>query len=296
MRLLRLVSAFALGLAPTPALAQSVMSPPGGERAMAVVSRDRADAQVTPVHLKPGRSAAIEFATDEAISFVQLSDQTEIVYNTNAPLDSGQARVIFLRLVEPVPFPGQTRSSTPTLMVTTADRQGTLRTYVFDLHPHADSATNGVEIVPAAQVAAARPVARGATTDTVMTEVGEASLRDIELGLQIAIARGYTASNNPVVLALREVVATARNGGDLLDAIAAQELRLATVAALGQLGLERRQELLESDRTQDGSADSGDSAETGDAEESAGVPEAAADDASSNPSEKPSVVDTQRGE
>jgi len=270
--LLTVAGSLVLAVAATPARSQPVQfeSPPlpsvpsrilppvsEAQPSLAVVSRPRASRFATPGKLYPGRAVAIHFQTgDEAISFVQLSDLTEIVYETNAALETGQARAIFLRMVQPFAFEGQTQSSVPTLMVTTTDTSGRLRTYVFNLYPQygqmpGEADANGIAIVPT-DVAEAERVARvrrgsgltGATVaNTVVTALGPASAADIQLGLDIAIARGYTTSTDPVTLKVEELVLETRNGADIFDTMDRLELRLPVVAALGQLGIERRNEL-----------------------------------------------------
>jgi hypothetical protein len=63
-----------------------------------------------------------------------------------------------------------------------------------------------------------------------------AAIGDIERGLDIAIRRGYTLPNDPVVFKVREFIALARNGTAIAKAAEKSNLSMSVVISLGQLG------------------------------------------------------------
>jgi hypothetical protein len=222
--------------------------PPATEArpATSVVSAERARNYASPVQLYPGRSSVIDFsATGEIITYVQLSDLSEIVYDTNAPIDTGAARTIILRPIQPLYIEGTTRALVPNMVVSTIDAQGNTYTYIFDLHqnfanprPSQDQG-NGIAILPAEEV---RETQLFNTTvlrpNVIRTELGDATLDDIERGLEVAIAQEYTAPDDPVVYAVEQAIARARNGTPLRTAASELGLDMAVLVALGEMGIE----------------------------------------------------------
>jgi hypothetical protein len=56
----------------------------------------------------------------------------------------------------------------------------------------------------------------------------------------IALEAGYTTAEDPVVFAVREAIALARNGTPLRSAAAQLQLDLAVLTSLGELGIAER--------------------------------------------------------
>jgi hypothetical protein len=211
------------------------------------VSQQRARNYASPVMLYGGRSSVIDFsATGEVITYIQLSDLSQIVYDTNAPLDSGAARTIVLRPIQPLAIEGTLPAVVPNLVVTTVDGAGESHTYLFDLYHHPDSVpdrseSSGIAIVPAADLRAVQLTNNSAQRPNVLqTAAGEATLADLERGLAIALEAGYTTAEDPVVFAVREAIALARNGTPLRSAAAQLQLDLAVLTSLGELGIAER--------------------------------------------------------
>lgn len=231
-------SSAALPEVPIPAASQAIP-------ATSIVSQERARQYASPVRLFPGRSSVIDFSsTGEVITYVQLSDLSRIVYNTNAPIDSGAARTIILRPIQALNIEGTYTAAVPNLVVTTVDGDGNTYTYLFDLYRSAEgfpeqSESSGITIAPASKVRATRLANTDSQRPNVLsTEAGEATLSDIERGLAIAIEADYTPPDDPVVLAVREAIALARNGTPLRNAARQLQLDLAVLTSLGELGIE----------------------------------------------------------
>lgn len=233
---------------PSPALPPLQEAP----QAFAFVSRDRAYRFATLVPIVPGRNSLIDFRTDEAISFIQLSDPSKIVYTTNAPLDSGAAKTIILRQIEELEFPRLTHSTLPNLTVTTIDSSGQHRTYQFDLQlrtePPSEHLPASIAVVPAV-IAQQERIAlnqvrhnqvEGLWIDRISTAAGAADIDDIEQGLEAAIERGYTPATDPIVAQVRETIAQARQGTPLQQAIEIADVPQAVMVALGEIGLQQQ--------------------------------------------------------
>ena len=230
-----------------PALPDGPIPPAHEARpATSVVSGERAESFSSPITLYPGRASVIDFSvTGEVITYVQLSDVSRITYNTNAPIQSGAARVIVLRPIQTLFIDGITRAAVPNMVVTTIDQAGTPRTYLFDIYSDygrpEQSETNGIAIAPAQEVRQTRLLNTIAVRPNVMrTELGSATLDDIDRGLEIAIQEGYTPPTDPVVFQVREAIARARNGTPLRTAARNLELDFAVLTTLGEIGVEAR--------------------------------------------------------
>jgi hypothetical protein len=192
-------------------------------------------AQTVPIYA--GRNAAITFRTGERIQFLQVSDPSAIVFNTNTPVESGQATVILLRLIRPLRFPGLLTTERPNLTVTT-----TGGTYFFDLQPvhqaQSRSQPSGVAIVRGNSLSFA---AFGQTT--IVTARGRATVEDIRRGLSVAIGRNYTRPDDPVVAQVQRAMTLMRRGASIPEIVTATSAPALprVLARLGELGIESGQ-------------------------------------------------------
>ena len=162
-----------------------------------VVDRTRATTSAVQVQVAPGRATSISFSqTDETISYILLADASRVVYSTDAELETGRAKTIFLRVIQPLRFPGATTAPVTNLMVQTVDARRQNRLYTFDIVHSSNPRYVGVQILPAIARSQASP------------DVGNLNLTPgrIETGLSIAITRGYTSINDPVVGQVRRLL------------------------------------------------------------------------------------------
>jgi hypothetical protein len=161
-----------------------------------VVDRTRATNSSVQVQVAPGRATPISFSqTDETITYILLADASRVVYSTNAELETGQAKTVFLRVIQPLRFPGATTAPVTNLMVQTVDARGQNRLYTFDIVHSSNPRYAGVQILPA--------IARSQAFS-----VGNLNLTPdrIQTGLSIAIMRGYTLIDDPVVAKVRQLL------------------------------------------------------------------------------------------
>ena len=227
---------------PTPSTQRAIPS-------TSVVSQERARQYASPVWLYLGRNSVIDFSgTDEVITYVQLSDVSQMVYDTNAPIDSGAARTIILRLIQPLHVDGIYTAAVPNLVVTTVDLNGNTYTYLFDLYhspdllPDADDAS-GIAIMPAPDVRDIQLSHQNPTQPNIIrTDAGNATLNHLERGLSVAIEADYTPPDDPIVFAVREAIAMARNGTPIRTAAQQLQIDLAVLTSLGELGINANDE------------------------------------------------------
>ncbi|MGB3401142.1 MAG: hypothetical protein WBA77_00465 [Microcoleaceae cyanobacterium] len=203
--------------------------------------------QTTEVVLIPGRQSLIEFRNGETIQYISLADVHQIVFNTDLPIDSGQASLIVLKTIEPLrlkgvvetPATGIVRKDYPhetvyptNLVVVTVNEAGEKRTYTFDLKvslSQTSNASNSVAIVA---------VDSSQTQVLTLADGRQAEARDIERGYAIALREGYTTSTDPVIGKIQKFLALARQNVPFLEAAARVELPFEVIEALAEMGLQ----------------------------------------------------------
>lgn len=202
--------------------------------ALRIVGRDVATNTATNLQVWPGRASVIDFTqTDEVIAYIRLADPSKAVFNTDAELKTNLARMIFVQPIQPLRFPGATTTPITNLFVKTRSSKGVERLYTFNIvHSSGQPTNNGIAI----------STTTPGREQSILVANTTVSLSDIERGLEVAIIRGYTAPNDPVVFKVREFLALARNGTAITRAAERSNLSISIVISLGQLGLS--QELL----------------------------------------------------
>lgn len=162
-----------------------------------VVDHTRATTSVVQIQVTPGRATPISFSqTDETIAYILLADASRVVYSTDVELETGRAKTVFLRVIEPLRFPGATTAPVTNLMVQTVDARGQNRLYTFDIIHSSNPRYVGVQILPA--IARSQPA-------SVVSNLN-LTPDNIQTGLNIAIMRGYTAIDDPVVAKVRQLL------------------------------------------------------------------------------------------
>ena len=226
--------AIAVGIMPLePTQAQPfpiVLDSPGAS--YRTVERETALQYSMPLQVAPGRTTTLTFDTDEVIAYVLLGDSSRLVYTLNGELGSAQTKLLFLRRIDPLDFPGATTTWVTTLNVQTIDATGRLRLYTFEVEPVAQPPTYvGLTITPAIP---------GNQTLQVGTN-RRATLQDIEMGLAIAIQQGYTSASDPIVSQVRQFLALARNTAITLpEAATTTQVPLAVISELANIAHQER--------------------------------------------------------
>lgn len=213
------------------ALASPVLPAQAQTSAYQVVDRNRATTSDVQVQVAPGRATSISFSqTDETITYILLADASRLVYSTDAELETGRAKTVFLRVIEPLRFPGATTTPVTNLMVQTVDARGQNRLYTFDIVHSNNPRYIGVQILSA--------IAQPQTSS-----VGNLNLTPdrIQTGLSIAISRGYTAIDDPVVSKVRQLLELMRTENmTVSEAAYSVGTPLDVLAALARLVQEER--------------------------------------------------------
>ena len=198
--------------------------------ALRIVGRDSATNATTNLQVWSGRASVIDFTqTGEIITYIRLADPSKAVFSTDAELETNQAQMIFVQPIEPLQFPGATTTQITNLFVKTHSREGVERLYTFNIvHSSGQPTNNGIAI---------STVTPGHEQSLLVANNQTATISDIERGLDMAIRRGYTTPNDPVVFKVREFLALARNGTAITKAAERTNLSMSVVLSLGQLGM-----------------------------------------------------------
>lgn len=214
------------------ALTSPVLPVQAQTSAYQVVDRNRATTSAVPVQVAPGRATSISFSqTDETITYILLADASRLVYSTDAELETGQAKTVFLRVIELLHFPGATTTPVTNLMVQTVDTTGQNRLYTFDIVHSSNLRYVGVQILPAIAGSQASSIASNLnlTPDNIQT------------GLNIAITRGYIAIDDPVVAKVRQLLELMRTENmTVSEAAHSVGIPLDVLASLARLVREER--------------------------------------------------------
>lgn len=214
-------------------ITNTVPTPSYQSPAYQIIGREVAARSAIEVQVAPGRATTIDFnQTDEVITYVLLADPSRVVYTTNADLESGQAKTLLLRTIQPLDFPGATRTDITNLTVQTLDSTGQQRLYTFNLVPVSSSPRyTGISV--------AMDVAGRQTL--ILNSNRSATLNDIEHGLRIAIRQGYTANDDPIVFDVRQLLALARNENITIEQAATDaNIPLSILIELAEMALEER--------------------------------------------------------
>lgn len=211
-----------------------VPPPPVAAQTIVKVEDKIAQSQPTTVSLNQGKATSISFENDEVITFVLLSDQSTNVYTLNAPIESGQAQSIFLRQIKTLEIPGTTTNKNPNLFVVTTNSLGKQKEYEFTINNNSGADSYQIAIEPARP----RPKPKPKLKKTIVTALGEAQPRDIQLGLNTNLKKGLLQYNDPVVFSVREYVALTMNGASVEKAINQVDVTLSLLQQLGKIGLQ----------------------------------------------------------
>jgi hypothetical protein len=165
-----------------------------------------------------------------ANAYILLADASRVVYSTDAELETGRAKTIFLRVIQPLRFPGATTTPVTNLMVQTVDARGQNRLYTFDIVHSSNPRYVGVQILPA--------IARSQASSVGNLNL---TLDNIQTGLSIAILRGYTSIDDPVVAKVRQLLELMRTENmTVSEAAHSVEVPLEVLASLARLVREER--------------------------------------------------------
>ena len=189
-----------------------------------------AQQQPIPINIVPGKASAIHFPNSRSISYIILSDRSRIVYSLNAPPNSGEARSIFLRQIEPLSFPGQTTHTQPNLHVVAIDNEGRQSSYEFVIANSSQNDTK-IKIVPD-EVVETRPV------NAINTELGLANPYDVLAGLKYKLNKKELSPDSQLVLYASEAISTTLNSSKTLLEVAGEfQVPLSVLAEFGRVGL-----------------------------------------------------------
>jgi hypothetical protein len=217
-------------------------------KSMQTISKSDAVEDPIRLNLYPGRATAIDLSqTKEIIISVLLADQSNITYTSDYPIESGRSKTLFLRRIQDLDFPGATEATVTNLWVKTRSPDGTEHLYSFDLFLASGGVgmANGVQILPEKTGQSVSSGDRNnslssLSDNTLIVSNGRrATISDIEEGLQIAIRRGYTPADDPIVLKIEEILLEVRNSSQSLDEAAQQrQVDVLVLSKLAEIALD----------------------------------------------------------
>lgn len=190
-----------------------------------LIDRQAAANSTLDVRVISGRATAIDFTqSDEIIEHILLADPSKSVYTTDAPLGSGRTRVIYLRPIQPLNFPGSTKTYITNLQVTTVDSQRQTRNYVFNIVP--SKANNNYIGIRITNNPLLQPI-------TVLGR--QVSADDLENGLEIAIQNGFTPANDPITGKVHNLIELIRSGVPIRSAAESSQVSIPVITALARI-------------------------------------------------------------
>jgi hypothetical protein len=200
----------------------------------ALISTDDATKGIIPITLYFGKIVSIDFTdVGEYITYIAPSDKSQFAFNSNLPVDTGEAQNIYLLPIKKIDFTGTYQTSHPNLIVKTINALGESKQYNFLASFSSGVMTStGIKIVPLAQPT---PF----DSDKIRVSAGQSVNADaVERGLKIAIAKQFVKADDPVVNQVRNFVFMLRNGHSVNDAIVATRVNPSVIESLGEMYLE----------------------------------------------------------
>ena len=187
-----------------------------------------------PVTLYFGKIISLDFTeAEEYITFIAPSDRSQFVYNTDLPVNSGEAQSVYLLPIEKLDFKGTYQTSHPNLIVKTINSSGQSKQYNFIINFSSGVMTStGIKIIPST---------KKSPNDSNQIRVSAGQIinaSDIERGLRIAIVKQFIKADDPVVNKVRNFVFMLRNGNSVNDAITHTEINPSVVESLGEMYLD----------------------------------------------------------
>lgn len=199
-----------------------------------LVSTEDAIKGAIPITLYFGKVISIDFTeVRETITFIAPSDKSQFVYNTDLPVESGEAQTAYLLPSKKLDFQSTYQTSHPNLIVKTINSSGESKQYnLIVSFSSGIMASAGIKFVPSNQQS---PV----DSQKIMVSAEQQINADaVEHGLRIAIAKQFINSNDPVVNNVRNFVFLLRNGHSVNDALVATQINPSVIESLGEIYLE----------------------------------------------------------
>ena len=186
-----------------------------------------------PVTLYFGKIISLDFTeAGEYITFIAPSDRSQFVYNTDLPVNSGEAQSAYLLPIEKINFKGTYQTSHPNLIVKTIDSSGNSKQYNFIINFSSGVMTStGIKIIPSTKKSPN-------DSNKIRVSAGQTiNADDIERGLRIAIVKQFIKADDPTVNKVRNFVFMLRNGNSVKDAISYTGVNPSVVESLGEMYL-----------------------------------------------------------
>lgn len=187
-----------------------------------------------PVTLYFGKIISLDFTeAGEYITYIAPSDRSQFVYNTDLPVNSGEAQSVYLLPIEKINFKGTYQTSHPNLIVKTINNSGQSKQYNFIINFSSGVMTStGIKIIPSTKKSPN-------DSNKIRVSAGQTiNADDIERGLRIAIVKQFIKADDPTVNKVRNFVFMLRNGNSVNEAITHTGINPSVVESLGEMYLD----------------------------------------------------------
>jgi len=179
-----------------------------------------------------GSGTNIDFTrTGETIYRAWLDDPSRLTIDFDGDLQGGRgggASLIHLRRVTGISFPNLPSTQTTLLTVVTQSNYGR-KVYLFNVG-------YGSGEPQYASVVIASEGTNLTGSGLQMADSRTANWRDVERGLERAVAQGLIESNSPVIRRTQEFLARVRNGMPVARAVTESNVSMALISRLAEMG------------------------------------------------------------
>lgn len=204
------------------------------------IDRTTAQQKATDIFLAEGKITSLKFEDNnnsiQKISMVALGDSSRNTYFISRENDGGeQGKIVFVRQIKPIEFPGATTTQVPNLIVVTVDQQGNENEFVFNINnDHPEKFTEKIVI----KEPKSEPRISDQPKTTILTKYGESSPSDIQLGLNTLIKSGKISRNNSLIPQINEYYALTTSGISSKAALKQLNIPLSVLQKLAEIGQE----------------------------------------------------------
>lgn len=192
-----------------------------------------------PLTLKvvPGKATTLHFDNGEVIEHFVVSDDSQLIYNTNQP--PGQATTFILRQIEELPTPGATITSEPNIIINTRSPNGDGNVYQVVVQFAPPKTVTDSELLWRVVAPSYTP-----TEQTINTGLGQANLNHLQLGLAHLLSTGQLNNGDEIVAQIRTLFVKARSI-PLQSAAHQANIPVQVLYKLGEIGLKAQRDKLD---------------------------------------------------
>lgn len=202
------------------------------------IDRTAAQEKATDIFLAKGKLTLLKFEDNnnsiKKISMVALGDSSRNTYFISRENDGGeQGKIVFVRQIKSIEFPGATTTQVPNLVVVTIDQKGNEDEFVFNINNDRPEKFTEKIVIKEPE---SEPRISDQPKTTILTKYGEASPDDIKLGLDTQLKSGKISRDNGLIPQINEYYALTTNGISSKAALEQLDIPLSVLQKLAEIG------------------------------------------------------------